>query len=81
MFGAIFAQNYLASANTIIHYDRAATQLGEEECDPPPDDTCTDCQDCNNQACTPDGTCGGCVTDADCCVPLRCNDGTCELND
>jgi len=45
---------------------------------------CQTCGDCNNQACNiPDGgtagTCGGCTTSADCCAPLVCTNGSCQV--
>ncbi len=78
MFGAIFAKNYDASSSTIIHFDRAAVDLAEE-CNEVPPTTCNDCGDCNNQACGVLGFCTSCTQDSDCCQPLRCNAGTCEL--
>ena len=39
---------------------------------------CQSCRDCGNQACV-DGVCGACSSDADCCAPLLCLQGTCVL--
>ncbi len=78
MFGAIFADEYDASNPTLIHFDRAAASLAEE-CNEVPPTACNDCKDCNNQACGAGGFCTACTNDFDCCAPLRCNQGTCEL--
>jgi len=79
MYGAIFSQSYDASGDTIIHYDRGATTIGNE-C-PPPDTGCNSCRDCGNQACdTTKHVCTSCQTDGDCCSPLRCQNGTCVLS-
>jgi len=78
MYGAIFAKVYDASNPTTIHFDRAAADLASE-CNEVPPTTCTDCKDCNNQACGVFGFCTACTDDFDCCAPLRCNSGTCEL--
>ena len=45
---------------------------------PPPPPQCSDCTGCAaSQACI-DGACGACRTDADCCQPLSCLEGTCS---
>lgn len=77
MFGAIFAGSYHNNSSTLIHYDRAASELGDDCPDPPP--PCEDCQACGGEACI-DGMCGMCRTDGDCCSPLRCIDGECRLD-
>lgn len=51
---------------------------------PPPPTGCNTCTDCNNQACVHPtdggpGACGACVTSADCCAPLTCQNGTCGV--
>jgi len=76
MNGAIFANYYDASAATTIHFDKGAVDNGEE-C-PPPVGACESCRDCDNQACT-NGQCGACTADSECCAPLRCVNGSCEL--
>jgi hypothetical protein len=79
MYGSLISNYYEASGPTIIHYDNAATQIGNE-CPPPT--TCESCFDCNGQACNAK-LCGACASDADCCQPLRCVNpgpgGTCKL--
>jgi hypothetical protein len=45
---------------------------------------CATCSDCNNQACNKSdggtvGTCGACTTSADCCAPLVCTAGSCQI--
>jgi hypothetical protein len=47
----------------------------------PPGDggtTCMTCMNCGNQACV-NGTCGQCTSSAQCCAPLICVLGTCEV--
>ncbi len=39
---------------------------------------CQTCSDCGNQACVA-GQCGSCTTSADCCSPLLCVAGSCQL--
>ena len=39
---------------------------------------CGSCKDCNNQACI-NGSCAMCTSSAQCCPPLTCVGGTCEL--
>ena len=75
MYGAIFAGDYKANGSTTIHYDRAAVDQGKT-C--PPTTGCKSCLDCDNQACI-DGTCGQCTSDSQCCPPLICVDGRCDI--
>jgi hypothetical protein len=86
-FGAIYAGSVDGTADLTIHYDRQVVQQGLT-CPPTGGSTdagsssaggpCTTCKDCNNQACN-GGTCGPCKTNADCCAPLTCINGTCTL--
>ncbi|MEW5848265.1 MAG: hypothetical protein AB2A00_05595 [Myxococcota bacterium] len=39
---------------------------------------CQSCRDCGNQACNA-GVCGACSQDSDCCAPLICLDGVCDI--
>lgn len=77
LYGAVFANAFVASAPTNLHYDRAVLQAGNScpgatvGTDAGP--ACTSCRDCNNQACN-GGKCGACTQDSDCCAPLQCND-------
>jgi hypothetical protein len=42
--------------------------------------TCADCSECGAPSgCRADGTCGACESDADCCAPLVCIGGACQL--
>ncbi len=75
MYGALYANYFDASGETLIHYDNGAVQNGNE-CPQPT--SCESCFDCNNQACK-GGQCGACTADSDCCQPLRCMGGTCKL--
>jgi hypothetical protein len=81
-YGSVFAGDFSASAATRIHYDAAVLQAGAG-CPPSGGHAtgdggtgCSSCRDCLNQACI-NGQCGSCRTDADCCAPLVCSDGTC----
>ncbi|MBA2540353.1 MAG: hypothetical protein H0V17_12005 [Deltaproteobacteria bacterium] len=78
MFGAVFAKDISSSAAIKVHFDRAAVDLAEE-CNEVPPSTCNTCKECNGQACGALGFCTTCEDDFDCCAPLRCNQGTCEL--
>jgi hypothetical protein len=82
IYGALYAASAGSDADLTIHYDRQVVNQGLT-CPPTsnPDaggSKCTTCKDCNNQACN-GGTCGACTTDADCCAPLVCQNGTCAL--
>ena len=77
IYGAVFAGNFKASHDTIIHYDQAVLQAGQQ-CGQPGLDggtPCTSCRQCGNQACIA-GSCGPCTTNSQCCEPLRCDPTT-----
>jgi hypothetical protein len=93
MYGAIFASAFSASNDAKIHFDRAVVTGGM--CPPPPTTSssssssggsttssggsgCSSCKDCGNQACN-SGMCGACGSSSDCCAPLTCVNGTCQL--
>ncbi|HTL86224.1 MAG TPA: hypothetical protein VL856_13640, partial [Acidimicrobiia bacterium] len=82
MNGAVFT-NYYDSVQALIHFDKGAVQNGQDECPPPADNSCEDCRDCDNQACVDNGQgvkqCGACTDDLQCCQPLRCVSGNCQL--
>jgi hypothetical protein len=40
---------------------------------------CSSCKDCGNQACLPTGQCGACTDSSQCCAPLSCINGTCDV--
>ena len=88
--GSIFVDSVLAGTWIDVDYDLDILEVGDEnEClpDPPPDmpEDPPMCQSrCENmcgvgQACV-NMSCGGCMSDADCCSPLICNpnSGSCE---
>ena len=77
VFGGVYAGDYNANDSVDIHYDREVLNAGDDCPEDPEPPGCTSCLDCNGQACN-GGTCGDCTTNADCCAPLRCNNGTCE---
>jgi hypothetical protein len=79
MWGAIFAQDLQFSGDFAIHYD---TSVLEQPGCTPPGTPCKTCDDCSGA--TPSckaGTCTACASNADCCAPLVCNQGTgrCQL--
>jgi hypothetical protein len=82
VYGAVFAGDFEASDSVKIHYDREVIQAGTTcpSSAPPPPGTpqCNSCTDCNNQACV-NGSCGACTSDGQCCAPLRCLNGRCDL--
>jgi hypothetical protein len=74
-YGALYCNHFIGQGdNTDIHYDRSALHQGDP-CVPPTQ--CKTCGDCGNQACIA-GTCGACLTSADCCAPLLCVAGSCQ---
>ena len=75
VFGGVIAGDYNADNPVDIHYDREVLNAGDD-CPEDPGGGCDSCLDCNGQACN-GGECGECTTDADCCAPLRCDDGIC----
>jgi hypothetical protein len=92
IYGSVFAGNFKSSQQTTIHYDRGVLRAGGS-CQPPAKGadggvggpggdggvggpSCGSCKDCGNQACI-NGQCGACQTNADCCAPLICSQGTC----
>ena len=87
-YGAIFAGDFQVVSNFTLHYDDSVVQTGKG-CPPPEGGTgtggsgggrtCMNCRDCGNQACI-NGVCGGsCSSNADCCAPLVCSNGHCEI--
>jgi hypothetical protein len=88
LYGGVFMNDFDASGDSIIHYDRAILRAGAgcgskptptptDAGVPPTPTTCNSCQDCGNQACI-NGACGACRTSADCCAPLVCFNGHCD---
>jgi hypothetical protein len=92
IYGSVFCQNFTGSARVAIHYDSAVLSQGavcgpppggppgSDSGVPPPDGgtTCTTCTNCGNNACV-NGACGQCTSNAQCCAPLFCVLGTCEI--
>jgi hypothetical protein len=74
MSGAFFANALQFSGDFTLHYDTAILQT--PGC-APPGMSCTTCDDCPGgaSACVA-GTCGACLTTADCCAPLECDVGS-----
>ena len=71
LYGAIFVQDFNASANLTIHYDEAIlTPSSTPACSAPA--SCASSCDCAGQACN-GGTCGACSdSTTPCCPPLVC---------
>jgi hypothetical protein len=76
--GSLFGQVVSFTGETKVHYDEAILEV--EGCDPPTTTGCDDCEDCHGgaPACVK-GECQACRSDADCCPPLVCNQGSCVL--
>jgi hypothetical protein len=77
LWGALHVQSLELSGSLTLHYDPTILEL--PSCTPS-GQSCSSCRDCSNPtpACR-NGTCAACSTDGDCCPPLRCNRGLCEL--
>jgi hypothetical protein len=84
-YGSLFVGTATNGGSVTIHYD-TANQNEAAQCAPVTGNGCTTCLDCGNQACNcggnngapcpnKTGACGNCLTDADCCAPLRCVNG------
>jgi hypothetical protein len=71
VYGALFAASVSAPAALIVHYDRSIMEAGSS-CGLPAASACSRCDDCDAGSACLLGTCGACVTDADCCFPLVC---------
>ena len=71
LYGAIFVQDFNATADLTIHYDEAIlTPSSTPACSAPA--SCTSSCDCAGQACN-GGTCGACSdSTTPCCPPLVC---------
>jgi hypothetical protein len=66
IYGAVFARDFVFGGTTFVHYDRSILEAGDEcEDTPLTDETCVSAGD-------------PCDSDADCCEPLVCDDGTCN---
>lgn len=76
MVGALFAQAMQFSGAFTLHYDPSILQVPQSGGCVPDGGACKTCDDCGGTtpACKA-GTCSPCVTDADCCAPLRCAPG------
>ncbi|MFW5968798.1 MAG: DUF7305 domain-containing protein, partial [Persicimonas sp.] len=94
VFGGIYTGEYEANNRSLIHFDRRVTTVGKDcpEPDDPSDpdgDAGHDAGDGGDDADAGDGggpsTCqtegDECSTESDCCSPLECHEGTCELLD
>lgn len=80
IFGGLYSNEIVTNNDWRIHYDRRITTVGRE-CDDPDDPN--DPNDPNDpppttSCSTVDDTC---TTDGECCSPLTCVDGTCQLLD
>ncbi|MCB9593727.1 MAG: hypothetical protein H6719_13420 [Sandaracinaceae bacterium] len=76
VYGSIFVGGIAASGGVSIHYDTAVLDVGADcPADPIP---CDSCRDCRNQACV-DGACVACTSNDQCCSPLLCIAGRCQI--
>jgi len=80
IYGALLCKQLVDVGLVRIHYDTDILVAGNT-CEAPTQqgpDHCASCIDCGNQACI-SGSCGRCTDSAQCCPPLVCLDGSCEL--
>jgi len=75
MAGSVFGKTVTVPELSFIRYDRAVLAQGNK-CDQPA--TCEKCSGCQSGAACMAGTCGPCITDDDCCLPLVCTQGNCQ---
>ncbi|HEY5961568.1 MAG TPA: hypothetical protein VIV60_33645, partial [Polyangiaceae bacterium] len=75
--GSLFVGGLRSSAGLKVHYDQSVLEL--PSCHQT-NQTCGSCYDCANPtpACR-NGKCESCQVDADCCPPLYCNHGACQV--
>ena len=75
MAGSLFVGSLALSGSFTIHYDESV--LSTSGC-APSGSSCETCHQCSGAtpACK-SGTCTTCVTDDDCCPPLKCSAGQC----
>ncbi len=77
IYGSVVAGRFISSQPTVIHYDLGVLGSGGACPDAGPP-ACGSCKDCGNQACV-GGQCGACSASAQCCPPLQCVGGRCEI--
>ncbi|MBI4816039.1 MAG: hypothetical protein HY791_07275 [Deltaproteobacteria bacterium] len=92
VYGAVLARGAVEAGVFRVHFDRDVLRAGEPcrtgqpwgpppaEATNPPQRNCKTCLDCANQACN-GSACGPCATSADCCAPLVCVSGSCQVLD
>jgi hypothetical protein len=73
--GSVFGKTVVLPEWSLIRYDRAVLTQGNK-CDVSA--PCEKCSGCQSGAACMVGTCGPCVTDDDCCLPLVCSSGSCQ---
>jgi hypothetical protein len=78
IYGSVIAGDFISSQPTRIHYDQGILSGGGSSCPDAGVPGCGSCKDCGNQACI-DGQCGSCTSSAQCCPPLECFNGTCQV--
>jgi len=77
LFGSVLAKNLTGLTAVRARYDRSVlTPSGQ--CAATAPEVCDKCQTCNDGLACIDGGCGKCLTDADCCAPFVCDQGTCQ---
>ncbi|MDP9002921.1 MAG: hypothetical protein M3O46_22755, partial [Myxococcota bacterium] len=76
LYGGLIAASLANQENIEIHYDRAVLDL--PKCGPPPP-MCQGCKDCGNDPCI-NGMCSPtCTSSTQCCAPLICAGGKCQV--
>lgn len=80
VFGGMYTQDFDTAHRTNIHFDRRVLTVGQdcpEDDDDDDDDNGDDDDDTPGDLCVPEG--GSCDSTADCCTPLECHEGICQI--
>lgn len=75
-YGAVFARDIRGLGAGRVHYDRAILDA-EPACSAPAPQRCDGCHECPGDLACVHGECAACATDADCCAPNVCANGSC----
>ena len=76
VYGSIFARQVSASADLLLHYDRAILHA-KDACDVA-QGSCQPCAQCSAGLACLDNACFTCEADSDCCAPFVCLSGQCQ---
>jgi hypothetical protein len=79
VYGAALGASIQSLGPLLAHYDRAVLRA-DDDC-PVTAPTCARCDQCETGKTCVGGVCGACASDADCCFPLACKAGACQVLD